>query len=834
MNASDQQLLILAALLHDIGKFAQRAKAPYSKNLAQEYCPGGTSHKHVLYTDYFIENNLPLPPELEGARGRLARMASAHHRADLASREELCIQKGDRLSAGNDRVDGESGGNLETARMESVFSQVRLRLHQLEETPRRYPLKALDAEGAPIFPVERKKAADTTYDALYKDFLAALEHIPLAMGVGHYIASVQTALERFTWCIPSSTYKTRADISLFDHSYTTAAIAQALYHSPYVNISLKKTPLLLFSGELSGIQNFIFGLGEQGDRGAGKLLRARSFSLQMLTRSIWMILLKRCGLHSVARIMDAGGRFILLLPDTPAVRKVTDDVAREAMQYTLKAFNGVVRVHFAMQNLIASDLDAPRFHTVFQQLNDALEREKLRPFAQLLHEGFSPVIDIKSADYAEHGPCPFCGLRPALAGSGDEAGCHICVTLIREVGRRLPDARYAVLAQEGKGLPLFGGLRLRLEKDAPARADAHALDILSLKDRLAFSAAPAAGYVPRITEADLQRWKAEQRAMPDEDPLEPGVPKTFGVLAQEARIRTERGFRSIPCLAACKADVDNLGMIFGIGLETQKRKQPSRGCKRNPGMIFDTGLESDDSPRLSISRFAMLSRMMHHFFSSHLITVIEKTFPNIYVVFAGGDDLFVLGPWSDIVHFAEHLYANFTAFTGNNPDVTLSAGVALTKPGLPIRVIKKLAENQLEASKERREKQSEDFGKQSDDVCPNKNAVTLFNVTCPWPKFSPQLEKGEWFEELCLSGAITQGFTRRLLDYSRQARALAEGDVSAGLYRSHMMYDIARNCDEKKLTKEDVNALRALCHDKDFEQMEISVTWALYRTRTTA
>ena len=799
MEALEQQLLTLAALLHDIGKFGQRAEAPCSENLEQEYCPGGTSHRHVLYTDYFIENHLPLPPELESLRSRLARMASTHHRADSSSREEMCIQEGDRLSSGNDRIEGESGGTYKSARMESVFSQVHLRKHQLDAEPRRYMLKALDAEDNPLFPVEQSKAQSTTYSALYADFLDALKALPLDMGVEHYMVSVQTVLERFTWSIPSSTYKTKANISLFDHSYTTAAIAQALYCGGLPNTGLRETPLLLLGGELSGIQNFIFGQGEQGDRGASKLLRARSFSLQMLTRSIWMILLERCGFSSTACIMDAGGRFVLLLPDTPRVRNVMDDVCRKALCHVLESFNGVLRISFAPQKFKASDLDMKRFHTVFQQMNDKLEHEKLRPFAPLLSEGFSPVIGIKSADYAEHGPCPFCGLRPALGDSGDEAGCRICTALIQQVGRRLPDARYAVFSREGKGFPLFDGLRLRLLKDVPASSEAYALDILSLKDRTAFSASPTAGYIPHVTETDLSRWKSQKRVIPTDDSLELASPKTFGILAEEARIPAERGFRSIPCLAVCKADVDNLGLLFGIGLT------------------------SDDRNRFSISNFTMLSRMIHHFFSSYLISVIEKEFPNIYVVFAGGDDLFVLGPWSDTVHFAERLYDAFTRFTGGNPDVTLSAGVALAKPGLPMRSIKELAEEQLEASKGR-----------IMDGTHAKNAVTLFGVTCPWSEFSFRLEQGEWLEELCLSGGITQGFVRRLLGYSRQARDFAAGDISSGLYRSHMTYDMARNCNSNALNKDDLNALQALCHDKAFEQMEMSITWALYRTRTTA
>jgi len=156
--------------------------------------------------------------------------------------------------------------------------------------------------------------------------------------------------------------------------------------------------------------------------------------------------------------------------------------------------------------------------------------------------------------------------------------------------------------------------------------------------------------------------------------------------------------------------------------------------------------------------------------------------------------------------------------------------VALARPGLPMRSIKELAEEQLEASKQYKAK-----GKEKENLPSAKNAVTLFGVTCPWSEFSGRLEQGEWLERLCLQGGITQGFVRRLLGYSRQARDFAAGDVSAGLYRSHMTYDMARNCDGKKLGKDDLNDLLALCHDKEgFKQMEMSITWALYRTRTTA
>ncbi len=797
MDPSEQQLLTLAALLHNIGKFAQRAEAPGSAHLAGDLCPGGTSHTHVLCTHHFIEKELPLPPELEGSRGRLARLASAFRLPDRESLSEQILAEADLLASGNDLLTDESAGE-ESARLESVFAQVHLQKHPLGGKAPRYRLAPLDGEGNPVFPVNEKEARVGSCREHYAAFLKALRKIPTDMGARHYLSSLATVLERFTWCVPVTSRSGRADVSLFDHSWTSAAIAQALARGGRDAADLGKTPLLLFGGELSGIQKFIFGEGEQGDRGASKLLRARSFSLQMLTRSIWLVLLERCGLSAAARIMDAGGRFILLLPDTPEVRQTVDKVSREAMLQVLERFNGILRVSFARQELLAEDLAMASFQAVFSRLNDRLERAKLQPFAPLLADGFSPVIGIRSEDFAQYGPCPYCDLRPSR-GEGEDAGCSICRNLITYTGRELPDARYALLTREdNKGFLLFDSLRLCLRETRPEQKDKSALDILSLKDREAFSASPTAGYIPRVTKDDLDRWTAEGRRMPeDEGPLRAGDPKTFGVLACEAQVPADKAFRSPACLAACKADVDNLGLIFGIGLEA--------------------GGES----RFTISRFAMLSRMLHHFFSSCLIRIIEKEFPDIYVVFAGGDDLFVLGPWSDAVLFARRLHETFSRFAGGNPDVTISAGVALAKAGLPMRGIRDLAEENLEKSKGRTE---------SGTLA--KNAVTLFNITCAWEDYPEILRKGEWLEELVLSGGLTAGFVRRLLHYAREARKFNDGHIASGLFRSHMIYDRARNINEKKFTPEDLLELQNLSQDIDRELLEISINWALYRTRT--
>jgi hypothetical protein len=56
----------------------------------------------------------------------------------------------------------------------------------------------------------------------------------------------------------------------------------------------------------------------------------------------------------------------------------------------------------------------------------------------------------------------------------------------------------------------------------------------------------------------------------------------------------------------------------------------------------------------------------------------ESRYKNIYAVYGGGDDLFVIGPWADALEFAGELRGLLRETAGD--DLTFSAGMALAKP----------------------------------------------------------------------------------------------------------------------------------------------------------
>lgn len=822
----DLQLALLAALLHDIGKFAQRAGRPASTDQEDMYCPtdsqsGRGTHRHVLYTDHFIENDLPLPPELEEHRSRLARWAASHHKPAADDLVEQTLQIADSLSAGSDRKQGEEAeGDYKTARLLSIFEQVDLRGERDSAELGKGRYHRLEPLSQASAPVSLEQARETGYSELFGQFQEGLKDLPLDLGAGAYMGGLVSLLEEFTWCIPSSTYKSLPDISLYDHSLTTAALTQALLlHARQTGIrpgeqadSAEK--FLLVGGDLSGIQSYIFDLDRSHGSGVAKLFRARSFYLQALSRGVILALCERIGLSTLCRVMDAGGRFLLLLPNLDSVRKELGDFDLALQREMFERFGGRLSLNLDWSVALREcDLNMKRLRDYLDRANDALETRKLRKFDRLLETGRSPVVELDFDAYKEGGDCSVCHCHPvdteASSKQQRESGrevslCRECADQIRLLGGKLPKCNTLVFEKGDKGdaVDLLFGYRLRLEKGLNQERDKGAAELVAYDRRGRAAYLPLAAQLPKITDSDLATWRLcgeiqEKDGEPyrGEDRVQVGEPKTFEMLAAASRRINKDGYpigRSF--LGAFKADVDNLGLIFSIGLQN----------------------------RLSLSRFASLSRMLNHFFSEELVRWIRQDYPDIYIIFAGGDDLFLLGPWTRLVPFAGELNRRFRAWVAERPDLTLSAGLTLHRPGLPVHAIAEVAEEALEHSKHH-----QDDGRA-------KNACTLFGVTCQWNRYEELTEQGQkmlaWLDE----GIIPRGLAARLLEYGKRHNEFMDGKVEAGLYRSHMRYDFARNLNEKKLPDETVRAeiLGLQINDELLRDIRLPVSYALYQIRT--
>jgi CRISPR-associated protein Csm1 len=149
-------------------------------------------------------------------------------------------------------------------------------------------------------------------------------------------------------------------------------------------------------------------------------------------------------------------------------------------------------------------------------------------------------------------------------------------------------------------------------------------------------------------------------------------------------------------------------------------------------------------------------------------------YQHFYTIFSGGDDLFLVGPWDKATKLAREANDELAAFVGDNPDITLSAGVLFTKERYPISRAASDAEDELERSKEER------------------NRLTVLGDTFAWAE-SPQIF-GEINMLQSRSRYLTSAFLYDLVEYGRLYRLWTQEKQVEGLrYKALFAYNIARN-----------------------------------------
>ncbi|MDY6822379.1 MAG: type III-A CRISPR-associated protein Cas10/Csm1 [Thermodesulfobacteriota bacterium] len=825
------QKIILSALLHDIGKFAQRARHHYSKDLESDYLPsykGQSSHWHGLYTDYFIDYELPLPDGLVAAKSEIARLAAIHHNPHQDNCMEMCVAIADRLSAGTDRIkteDSEAASHFRESRLISIFNEIELVDHEFKPPGQYfYHLNKLDPASNHIFPETGKPVGDADeYAPLFEDFLMEAQQLDKQLPFHLYLESLIALLEKYLWAVPSSAYGTLADISLFDHSFTTAGIAQALFvyqqeakngAPPLEKDSEEK--FILLNGDLSGIQKYIFDINKNSGKGLAKLLRARSAYLQTLTRSIILSFQQRTGLYSVHRLIDSGGKFMLLLPNTRRIRQELEAFNLDLQTYFRQHMKGLLTLPLTWDiRITQQDITQKNFRTKLDEANDALDHAKLKKLNATFGQG---PVEENGYDEREGGNCRYCGIHAADPEATQKINqeeetdieiCYACYQQIVHIGANLPKRSYVVYSDHGE-VPLFDNICLSLE-DSPPKQLEQCLYIETFETDNRFPLSRIARRTPVITGEEIadKDWSEiiKEHADHEDTYFDAGDTKTFSLIAEKSRKpSSDEGLTGRPLLGFLKADVDNLGFIFSLGL----------------------------GDRLSVSRLANLSRMLDLFFSGYLVELIKnERFQDIYVVFAGGDDLFLIGPWNTIIAFAIELREKFADFCAQNPDITISAGILPAKPRMPVRKAAEQVETQLEDAKK-----FERGGRGKDAVC-------FLEQPLEWEKFKELINLGEKFDKAVTEKERTgfsNAFLYRMFTYHKMYKRFNADSVKnlkSGVYLSHAHYDIARNIRRIKGGNEEELALLydifsvGMGENPSLENLHIPLFYAMNLNRKT-
>jgi len=190
---------------------------------------------------------------------------------------------------------------------------------------------------------------------------------------------------------------------------------------------------------------------------------------------------------------------------------------------------------------------------------------------------------------------------------------------------------------------------------------------------------------------------------------------------------------------------------------------------------------------LTLSRLATLSRQLNNYFTIFIPYILktEKRFKNIYTVFSGGDDLFLIGPWNTIIEFAGLLNDSFREYVCFNNNITLSAGFSIHKPHDPVLRLAEASEHALSMAKSK-----------------GRDSITIFYETAKWKDFRTLREIKETIEEWLNNGKINNAMLfklNELIEMRRQEEELLKSgsiyleDMECLKWRAKLKYTIVRN-----------------------------------------
>ena len=609
--------LVIGALLHDIGKLWQR----------------GSSEKR---------KHGPLAAEKIRAKfGDIIGDCVEYHHADELSevKEELAkdnlayiVYEADNIAAGADRRDdakSESKGYDRELALESVFN-----LLSGDKTKYSYDINDRAGVAFPK-PSTTIKAGQYKY-GVREDFDKDYASINSTICTPN---SILKLCEKHLSLVPSDTCEGRIpDISLYDHQKITAAVAACMLsyfeESGITNYKTEclssasnrrdKQRFMLLSGDLSGVQDFIYTIASKG---ALKSLRARSFYLELFIEHVADEILEALGLSRANLLYTGGGHFYILLPNTDKAKAVVDGASITINRWLYGEFGAKLYLALATEVCTANQL-MNTSNEVFKGAGLALSKKKLRKYAdnsELLAKVFTPHAPIDGER-----ECSVCSTSSKQLSKHANIGeaCPLC-TALYEKGKTLLNRDYFYIVdgknEEELQLPTITGEYCHVLFDRPS----------TLKRAYAKNKRGIANDAIDLDMGDYN-WKPEgQKELAD-----------FGDYAE----RSDGGIKRIGCI---RADVDNLGSVFSSGI----------------GENYS-----------SLTRMSMLSRQLNTFFKRY----INESCANkrMAIVYAGGDDVFAVGAWDDIIDWAIELREAFGRYTCNK--LTFSAGISLLPEKFPV------------------------------------------------------------------------------------------------------------------------------------------------------
>lgn len=654
-----QLKLVTGSLLHDIGKAVYRS---------------GDRRTHSESGADFLKNTAKINDQ------EILNCVLFHHGKALRSAhiaDDSCAYLtyfADNIAAAADRRQKdipEEGFDKEVP-LESIFN-----ILNGNNASAHYRQAVLDPDSGINYPTEEPVQLDSSFYKRINDNIAdCLKGLEWSR---EYVNSLLTVLEANLSYIPSSTSRREmSDISLYDHMKLTAALAACMesffdaagetdYRSQVLDKAdetYERKMFWLYSLDISGIQSFIYTISSEG---ALKGLRARSFYLELLMEHIVDGLLEELGFCRANLIYCGGGHCYLLLANTAQAKNKVSEYVKETNEWFMKNFGTALYIAGGGAQCSANDLkNIPEgsYEALYRQISEEISASKAHRYS------WEDIKRLNSEKPHGERECRICRRTDAL---DEKDRCSICAALENFSSDVL--YRNFFVVTEGtkeKALPLPGGYSLEAftdEKSLRKRMDEPGYIRCYTKNR---------DYTGKLLSTHL--WAG---CYTSKDTFE-----EFALKAKQAG--------AIERIGILRADVDNLGAAFAGGFKRE-------GSSRN----------------MTITRTAALSRALSLFFKCHINRILEDMKADAAIVYSGGDDIFLVGAWNQIIDIFIALKEAFEKFTLGS--LSISGGIGMYVPGYPVHVMAGETQRLEEAAK----------------AVEGKNAVCLFEaaIRYSWDEF---------------------------------------------------------------------------------------------------
>ncbi len=729
--------LKFSALFHDIGKFYQRADnyqnpgydPKYSNLDKDDY---GMTGAHSKWSGDFV--NPILGSDVED-------LVLHHHMPSKAKDKELCkiIQKADHDSS-KERIKNDEKNKPSKIPLLSIFSEISL--DGIKNEDYAVNLTKLDLSNS-MYPSKwGKYNLSSTYSSLWNEFVDEFKLIKDAED----FETVLALLRKYLSCMPSAVYVDKSDISLYDHSKTTVAMANCRYLFNKEKNGSKVYRII--NGDISGIQNFIYKISspQEAQSGMSKRLRGRSFYITLLCESISNKIINELTLDESNILFCGGGRFIIIAPNTRKTMEVIAKLKHEINKFFIDNFNADLYLSLVSKDIEEKDLKD--FGKVISDLNSYLNDDKKHKFVDNLEDVF------KIEDKANYDVCAVCGNKL----TNHDKFCEDCLNH-EDLGRAIANAKYMIRYNSNFAIDEsnffidflnIGYIFKDNKKDV--------IDLLNKNPSIKFT-------VYKINDTDflgISKDISNENVSYSFKFIANNVPNIHGEpLYFEHLAKISKGANKLGIL---KMDVDNLGKIFSQGFNEIGGGSISRISSLSSFLdMFFSGMineiiknyeiyvdvdknEMDKFDEIKLS-FDNGERVVYKLKENQ--TTDLKGVSTIYINYSGGDDLLVLGPYDNIIAFAKEFENKFKEWTCDNESINISGGIVLTGAKFPIGKGAKLADDELEKSKS----------------C-GKNKITIFDEVLKWKTNNDKI-KG--FDELF-------GFGKQLESY-REMNKISSGFI---------------------------------------------------------